>query len=425
MILLFILLLVDTVDAAAPNCNVGGTLTSGQRDVLLNQHNTVRRKTARGRADNYDLTKLPGASNMYELTYDCNLEKVAVDRNALCTEELMSPIKYGENVQTYVANGFTALSLGDQLRDAVPQWYYPVMYWGQRDAANNFADPRLQTFANLVNYRNSKVGCDVKTCNGRSIVRCIYDQYIVPGSLIYPIGTACNADADCTTVAGSTCVNFLCNLPANTPSLGITQPTTQAPVTPMCANTDMTDEMRTTILNAHNDYRSETAQGITQNGQSGEWLPKAADMRKLKYDCTLESAAITAAKTCSLQRSANVPANQEENFYVSAVDFHETVILEIAAQDWYQTIVSHGINKVVHYRDALDKKPTAPKPYIRMVWSNTTSVGCAFQYCSGNAKFVVCRYSPRSLIVGDFIYEKGAPCGKCPNSCSQAEGLCL
>ncbi|VDL80604.1 unnamed protein product [Nippostrongylus brasiliensis] len=144
-----------------------------------------------------------------------------------------------------------------------------------------------------------------------------------------------------------------------------------------------------------------------------------------KYDCTLESAAITAAKTCSLQRSANVPANQEENFYVSAVDLHETVILEIAAQDWYQTIVSHGINKVVHYRDALDKKPTAPKPYIRMVWSNTTSVGCAFQYCSGNAKFVVCRYSPRSLIVGDFIYEKGAPCGKCPNSCSQAEGLCL
>ncbi|WKX92485.1 hypothetical protein Q1695_010482 [Nippostrongylus brasiliensis] len=398
----------------------GGNLTPGQRTVLLNMHNTVRRKIARGRANNYR-GMLPGASNMYELNYDCTLEARAVQRNQRgCTDSIEYPARYGENVQTYVDPNIIALGVNEMSKDAVAQWYYPVIYFGQKDPQNRYTDTRLHTFVNLANYRNLKIGCDVATCVGRTIVRCYYDQTVPLNQIVYTTGTACTADNQCTTVAGSTCTNFLCQSTAG--SLGFGNQVITLPPT-MCPNRMMTDAVRRAALNLHNSYRSSTAQGKVMNGQTG-LLPQAANMKKLTYNCALELRAIEAAKTCTLTGSTNLPATDAENYYVTVQNYNDTALMRMAVKDWFETILSNGINKIVHYRPALDAKPNAPKPFIRMVWAATTSMGCGMQYCPGNQKYIVCRYTPRSLIIGQYIYQTGAPCAACRTRCSTAEGLC-
>ncbi|KIH44925.1 hypothetical protein ANCDUO_25042, partial [Ancylostoma duodenale] len=57
------------------------------------------------------------------------------------------------------------------------------------------------------------------------------------------------------------------------------------------------DGMRMMFLNLHNEHRRNVAQGWVMMG-NGDMTRKAARMRKLKYDCSLEMSAYRSAKRC-------------------------------------------------------------------------------------------------------------------------------
>lgn len=66
-----------------------------------------------------------------------------------------------------------------------------------------------------------------------------------------------------------------------------------------------------------------------------------------------------------------------------------------------------------------------------MIWANTFEVGCAMgKYNSSDTNQLVtrmvCNYYPMGNIVGENIFEIGAPCSSCPGLCDmELETLCL
>ncbi|VDL77533.1 unnamed protein product [Nippostrongylus brasiliensis] len=89
----------------------------------------------------------------------------------------------------------------------------------------------------------------------------------------------------------------------------------------VCSNTGMTDAIRTTILNFHNDARRRVAKGVEPN-KSGTLNP-AKNMRKKtvqEWDCTMEDQAQSAMNQCSgsISSWSNMAQNVMSGFYTNA-----------------------------------------------------------------------------------------------------------
>ncbi|EPB70747.1 SCP-like protein [Ancylostoma ceylanicum] len=161
--------------------------------------------------------------------------------------------------------------------------------------------------------------------------------------------------------------------------------------------------------------------------------PEAADMLKMKYDCTLEASAAAYAKGCSLTNSSvNSRPNEGENHWVALFTGDSTQDVPNAIDAWYSEITRNGLNKQMMYWISLETKPNGPRSFTQMAWANTYKVGCAVALCGTNT-FTVCRYSPRIAlsesdysgnIVDEKIYTLGTPCQSCPSTCVAGEDLC-
>ncbi|EYC28912.1 hypothetical protein Y032_0007g3495 [Ancylostoma ceylanicum] len=121
-----------------------------------------------------------------------------------------------------------AVKKEDQLQDAVEQWYQPVKQYGLNDPDYKFTDPRLQSFANLAHHKTTAMGCHYEKCANpdRVVIGCMYNQPIKPNDVIYPKGTPCTKDEDCTVYNPSTCntKNQLCKTTAKTPTNSTSAP---------------------------------------------------------------------------------------------------------------------------------------------------------------------------------------------------------
>lgn len=63
--------------------------------------------------------------------------------------------------------------------------------------------------------------------------------------------------------------------------------------------------------------------------------------------------------------------------------------------------------------------------YTQLIWAKTLYVGCGISMYKDvekpnmYLKFFVCNYGPRGNVVGESVYQKGPPCSKCSQGCSQ------
>ncbi|RCN52265.1 SCP-like protein [Ancylostoma caninum] len=369
------------------------------------------------------------------MKYDCDLEKAAEEAmGGACRQATPNP--NGHNVQAYTTPNMVQIPKKDQLQDAVQKWYQPVIQHGLKDPENKFTDPHLQSFANLAHHKTTKVGCHYAKCSkpDRVVIGCMYNNPIQSNEVIYPKGTPCTKDDDCTVYNPSTCNTNtqLCRTNAKTPnnstattsSTATTATATATTSSPqgggMCSNAEMTDEVRKKILDMHNWRRSQLALGRIKNGRNPYNCPTAANMYKMKYDCELEKSALDYAKQCSHKPTTR--QGQGENVHSGRPKNDKVKEAKQAVQSWWNQIFQNGLNQKMTFLQNLRDKPNAPTAFTQMAWALSTKIGCAVVDCKGKT-FTVCRYKEEGNVVPKQIYEVGEPCSACRTSCV-GEGLC-
>ena len=161
---------------------------------------------------------------------------------------------------------------------------------------------------------------------------------------------------------------------------------------------ELNDQDRQTILDAHNEIRSQTARGIYE-GPGSSYQPQGCNMNALSWSVALEKAATDWSSRCYFEhndgrandmRSAASSVGAEwivtnsdkvgENLYVSGAD---------PAMNAYFGDKNYGIMGGVRDGWCYDEaklytytpSPGAPGTghYTQVIWANTRYVGCGFQ----------------------------------------------
>nr|AAC35986.1 secreted protein ASP-2 precursor [Ancylostoma caninum] len=194
-----------------------------------------------------------------------------------------------------------------------------------------------------------------------------------------------------------------------------------------CGNNGMTDEARQKFLDVHNSYRSMVAKGQAKDAISGN-APKAAKMKKMIYDCNVESTAMQNAKKCVFAHSHRKGVG--ENIWMStARQMDKAQAAQQASDGWFSELAKYGVGQENKLTTQLWNRGVMIGHYTQMVWQESYKLGCYVEWCS-SMTYGVCQYSPQGNMMNSLIYEKGNPCTKdsdCGSnaSCSAGEALCV
>ncbi|PIO77392.1 SCP-like protein [Teladorsagia circumcincta] len=178
-------------------------------------------------------------------------------------------------------------------------------------------------------------------------------------------------------------------------------------------NPGMNDRIRTRALEMTNYRRSRLARGFVSKS-NGRRLPMAADMIRLRYNCSLETSAKAAVDSCTTSYS-NIPPGVQQNIYSipkSRAQYRVDAITEAVKEWWSQVRRVDGIGMKVIYRAKHEGSPISW--FTRMAWAKTTTLGCAVSLNCGSMWYAACHYYPGGNIVDDVVYMKGYPCTACP-----------
>ncbi|KAK6019259.1 SCP-like protein, partial [Ostertagia ostertagi] len=276
-------------------CPKNLTQSDRTRNVFLDFHNEIRRQLSTGTLRS-KYRYLGPAKNMYKLKWDCALEDLAQtsDQNVHIHSRtrLMSPNNVCKHCQVRIKICFYTLSKmtiitdiisvryrGGDVTVALDQvqrtWVNPILRYGM--TGNRFYY-KIESFGNMVNYKNLRVGCAYQICRSNLLVSCVYGtKRIPPMQELWEPGRTCL----CTMYPQSFCSNGICD--TNQPVESEIKTTTKRPRVDgpdSCnANTGMTDDLREIFLKKHNYYR--LAVVVTD-----------------VYDCEVEASAMRHAEKC-------------------------------------------------------------------------------------------------------------------------------
>ncbi|EYC03292.1 hypothetical protein Y032_0095g2855 [Ancylostoma ceylanicum] len=147
----------------------------------------------------------------------------------------------------------------------------------------------------------------------------------------------------------------------------------------------MTDALRDEYLRLHNVRRGLLARGETAR-QDGKYLPKAANMWKMKYMCDLEEGAIAYASTCptSLSEPSSRPGLGENLKTFPATRFTFDTAPKKSVTEWWKVIRSvNYFEKVVVFRPFHDGQPISSFTQVGGMLAKTRPPlqGC-FMFCA-------------------------------------------
>uniref|UniRef100_A0A7I4YT47 SCP-like protein n=1 Tax=Haemonchus contortus TaxID=6289 RepID=A0A7I4YT47_HAECO len=190
----------------------------------------------------------------------------------------------------------------------------------------------------------------------------------------------------------------------------------------------MTDEVRAVFVYQHNHYRSLAARGLLKN-KLGGYVPKAARMKKVGYDCEVEKNMMEYAKKCIVKHNPEADRNYwGQNLWATgARNMSKTHAAESAVAGWISEVWTHGFPKNYIFSEEAWRMAGH---FSEVVWQESDKIGCAVVWCPGMT-FVGCEYNPGGNRPGYAPYEIGDPCTtdadcQCKGCvCSRDEALCI
>ncbi|CAD5233909.1 unnamed protein product [Bursaphelenchus xylophilus] len=167
-------------------------LNSAEQNFVLNLQNSYRRQLASGSAETSN-GFMPAGGDIYELTYDSDLEDKAEQWAENCKFEHPTNIDYGQNI----AMRAPAFGSTDALREGVNSWWGEIKDYTATNKLN-FASTTGH-FTQLAKGRASKVGCAVHNCttgligfDSWTFTVCNYDVGNIVGQDLYTLGNPCS-----------------------------------------------------------------------------------------------------------------------------------------------------------------------------------------------------------------------------------------
>ncbi|KAK6040912.1 SCP-like protein [Cooperia oncophora] len=201
----------------------------------------------------------------------------------------------------------------------------------------------------------------------------------------------------------------------------------------MCpSNANMTDATRQKflVILSQTYLRSRVANGLEPDALGGN-APKASQMLKMVYDCSVEASAILHSQKCVYEHS--LPGDRVglgENLYMtSMLNADRVASAAESSQLWWDELKEYGVGPANNLTQALWDRPNMQiGHYTQMAWDRTYRLGCSIQHCA-TFTYAVCQYGPAGNYMNQLIYTMGDPCTSdagCPGSytCSVSEGLC-
>ncbi|KIH65869.1 SCP-like protein [Ancylostoma duodenale] len=204
------------------------------------------------------------------------------------------------------------------------------------------------------------------------------------------------------------------------------------------------------------------AKGQAKDAYGGN-APRAARMKKMIYDCSIEESAMRHAKRCVFAHSpAHTRENLGENLYYTSdlrLDKIQAAEQNYALQQT-EAFRELKLGLMSSLSTELDSRMFSQNSFgadltlksditlrqgnsfttfslnefdgdcFEMVWQDTYKLGCHVEWCS-SMTYVVCQYGPKGNWLGNIVYEIGNSCAtdddcKCENcKCSKEEALCI
>ncbi|KHN86533.1 Ancylostoma secreted protein [Toxocara canis] len=236
MLLLAVLLLATTSIASGIECpNVANPVFDAtSRAAVLAKHNEYRAMLTHGTAQYKGGHNLKSGKNIYELVWDCDLEKHAQNWSNNCefkhshTPEqggVQAVESWWSELQKYDASVNPNMDFNDGVFSVAGHW--SQLAWGA----------------------TTKVGCGLANCgSGGSAFIKVTCNYVIPGNMqgavIFQLGNGCSSDSECTTYPESKCnvTSKLCmqKQAQTTPAQPGPQTTQATPVQPGAQTTQAT-----------------------------------------------------------------------------------------------------------------------------------------------------------------------------------------
>jgi hypothetical protein len=191
------------------------------------------------------------------------------------------------------------------------------------------------------------------------------------------------------------------------------------------------------ILEAHNRYRTLTAQGSTY-GQ-----PSASNMNQLLWDTGLEKIAQDYSAKCIWAHNSNRNSDMANNADLASFDYTnqpvgENLFLTSASENLAAVLqgIQYWYDEYTYYTYGVMSTSGSCQSgqqcghYTQLVWGNTRYVGCGYTKCPsvsggfGNSVLLVCNYYFAGNIIGNYPYKVGSSATACGSDRSSQDGLC-
>jgi hypothetical protein len=186
----------------------------------------------------------------------------------------------------------------------------------------------------------------------------------------------------------------------------------------------------TLILNTHNTFRQNVANGSETRGNPGP-QPKATNMNTLIWDADLAYAAQINVDTCLNQHDRydqGIPNNNGplgQNLASGSNSAYSTTRDYVAhITMWYNEVISMPSTLVSAF--GTPSNGATVGHYTQVVWANTQKVGCGWAqiYNATSAmykQFTACNYFPAGNYLGQAVYSSTAAC---PTGKTLVNSLC-
>ncbi|EPB75829.1 SCP-like protein [Ancylostoma ceylanicum] len=360
------------------------------REMVLIYHNDSRSRLAMGEQQG-SAGKLPAATDMNSLNWDCTIEELAEAAAKDCPIPAKPPANYGAAAAKQ--KGGKKCNATSLTRTMMRNWWNQ----GAKKQADQQSVADNGEFSQMALAATTGFACTYQVCSNELYLLCLYNK-IAPaqaGQDLYAAGTLCDTCQD-------TCTKGLCH-PTYTPEPPHKQDRIYTPpahyVTPA----------KTPVLKD-----SAILHTLLQRSQAP---CVRLVLPVITFDITY---ALTSYGNVSLYRRLLATGWAQDKKIKYAPQAKN--MMELAIEEWWKPLSETGVGENNEFTDEMNNNGLVK--FANIAYDRSTKVGCAVKRCQDKGYTVVdCQYQT-PISVGDKIYEKGKPCKSCSQKCSPLGGLC-